>query len=65
MTSRFSRYSRPATVTNKDFGTGDCVQHKSSGEVGVVVERLGRNRLVVSLDNHTTTVWYASSVDVI
>lgn len=46
-------------AANRDFSTGDAVRHTISGEVAVVVERLGRNRLVVSRDDHTTTVWYA------
>lgn len=50
---------------NKIFSQGDAVQHRASKEVGVVVERLGRTRLVVSLPNQTTIVWYASSANLI
>lgn len=54
------RNARPES--NRAFSAGDAVQHQVSGEVAVVVERLGRTRLVVSLEDRTTTVWYASNV---
>lgn len=48
--------------TNRHYTSGDAVRHTASGEVAVVVERLGRRRLVVSHENGTTAVWYASVV---
>lgn len=49
-------------TSNRNLSTGDAVQHRTGGTIGVVVERLGRTRIVVSLDNRTTVVWYAGSV---
>lgn len=44
---------------------GDAVEHNSSHETGVVIDRLGRTRLVVQTTPGVTVVWYAASVTII
>lgn len=53
--------AKTAPAANKTYSAGDVVKHRQSGEVAVVVERLGRTRIVVSKNNKTTVVWYAGS----
>lgn len=50
---------------NAKFSAGDAVKHGATGEVAVVTERLGRNRIVVSRENRTTAVWYAASAKLV
>lgn len=46
---------------NKSYSAGDVVKHRQSGEIAVVVERLGRSRIIVSRNDKTTIVWYAGN----
>lgn len=50
---------------NAQFATGDVVKHKATGECAVVVERLGRNRIVVSGKVNSTAIWYAVNAKIV
>lgn len=55
-----------ARTANKRFGIGDAVQHRDGDRaVGVVIDRMGLSRIVVSLEDKTTVVWYAGRVDAV
>lgn len=48
-----------------DYSQGDAVQHRTTGEVAVVIEQLGRNRILVARGNGTDAVWYIANVEVV
>ena len=44
---------------------GDAVRHIDSGAEGVVVERLGRRRVLVQTVPDVTEVWYDANAEII